>query len=219
MATRLLLADLAELWQQRGGAPVRVESVGGVDAARRVAAGEGFDVVVLAADALSRLQASGHVVAGSVADLVQSGVAIAVRAGAPRPDTGSEAALRATVLAARSIGYSTGPSGTALLQLFERWGLGERLRDRLRQAPAGVPVGSMVAQGEVELGFQQLSELMHLKGIEVLGGMPAGCEIDTTFSAGLCSASAQAEAARALIAFLRSPDTADAKRRHGMAPT
>lgn len=218
MATRLLLADLAELWQQRGGAPVRVESVGGVDAARRVAAGEGFDLVVLAADALARLQASGHVVVGSVADLVQSGVAIAVQAGAPRPDVGSEAALRASVLAARSIGYSTGPSGTALLQLFERWGVGERLRDRLRQAPAGVPVGSMVAQGEVELGFQQLSELMHLKGIEVLGGMPAGCAIDTTFSAGLCARSAQPEAARALIAFLRSPDTADAKRRHGMAP-
>jgi len=218
MATRLLLADMAELSQQRSGVAVRVESVGGVDAARRVAAGEAFDVVVLAADAIHELQASGHVVAGSHADLVRSGVAVAVRGGAPRPDIGSEAALRAAVLAARSIGYSTGPSGTALLQLFQRWGLADGLRERLVQAPPGVPVGSMVAQGQVELGFQQLSELMHLPGIELIGAMPAGCAIVTTFSAGLCSRSTQAEAARALIHFMQSPDSAALKRRHGMEP-
>ena len=218
MATRLLLADLAEAWRQRSGVETRVESVGGVDAAKRVAAGEAFDLVVLAADALAKLQATGHVVVGSVADLVRSGVAVAVRAGAPRPDIGSETALRAALLAARSIGYSTGPSGTALLQLFQRWGVAEQLRDKLRQAPAGVPVGSMVAQGEVELGFQQLSELMHLPGIDVIGGMPEGCAIVTTFSAGLCSRSTQAEAARALIHFMQSPDTAALKRQHGMEP-
>jgi len=218
MATRLLLGDLAAQWQQRSGVETRVESVGGVDAAKRVAAGEAFDVVVLASDALAKLQATGHVVAGSCVDLVRSGVAVAVRAGAPRPDIGSETALRATVLAARGIGYSTGPSGSALLRLFERWGVADRLREQLRQAPAGVPVGSMVAQGEVEIGFQQLSELMHLSGITVLGGMPEGCAIDTTFSAGLCSAATQAQAAGALIAYLRSADTAELKRHHGMAP-
>jgi molybdate transport system substrate-binding protein len=218
MATRLLLADLAELWQQRSGVSVHVESVGGVDAAKRVAAGEVFDLVVLASDAIDKLQTGGHVVAGSRADLVRSGVAVAVRAGAKRPGIGSEAALRAAVLAARSIGYSTGPSGTALLQLFERWGVVDGLRERLVQAPAGVPVGSMVAQGQVELGFQQRSELMHLPGIELVGAMPAGCAIVTTFSAGVCATSSQAEAARALIAFMQSPHTADLKRRHGMEP-
>ena len=218
MATRLLLADLAAQWQQRSGVAVRVESVGGVDAAQRVAAGETFDLVVLASDAIDKLQAAGHVLTGSRADLVRSGVAVAVRAGAPRPDIGSEGALRAAVLAARSIGYSTGPSGTALLQLFARWGVADTLRDRLRQSPAGVPVGSMVAQGQVELGFQQLSELMHLSGIDVVGGMPEGCAIVTTFSAGLCSRSTQAEAAHALIHFMQSPDTAALKRQHGMEP-
>ncbi len=218
MATRTLLADLVELWRQRSGVAVRVESVGGVDAARRVAAGEAFDLVVLAADAIDRLQAGGHVVAGSRADLVQSGVAVAVRAGAPRPDIASEAALRAAVQAARSIGYSTGPSGTALLQMFERWKLADVLRERLVQAPPGVPVGSMVAQGQVELGFQQRSELMHLQGIELVGPMPAGCAIVTIFSAGVCSRSTQAGAAGGLIAFLQSPATADLKRRHGMEP-
>lgn len=216
MATRLLLADLAEQWQQRSGVETRVESVGGVDAAKRVAAGEAFDVVVLASDALGKLQAAGHVQAGSVVDLVQSGVAVAVRAGAARPDIGSEAALRAAVLAASSIGYSTGPSGTALLQLFERWGVADAVRAKLRQAPAGVPVGSMVAQGDVALGFQQLSELMHLQGIDVIGGMPSDCAIVTTFSAGVCATSTQPDAAAALIAFMQSPQNAALKQRHGM---
>ena len=218
MATRLLLADLAEAWQQQGGVPLSVESVGGVDAARRVAAGEAFDLVVLAADAIDKLLATGHAVAGSRTDLVHSAVAIAIRAGAPRPDIGSEAALRQTLQAARSIGYSTGPSGTALLKLFERWGLAEALRERLVQAPAGVPVGALVARCEVELGFQQRSELMHLPGIDLIGEMPAGTQILTTFSAALCATSAQAAAVRELLAFLASPELAALKRRHGFEP-
>jgi molybdate transport system substrate-binding protein len=218
MATRLLLADLAEAWQQRGGVPLSVESVGGVDAARRVAAGEAFDLVVLASDAIDKLLAAGHAVAGSRTDLVHSAVAIAVRAGAPRPDIASEAALRQTLQAARRIGYSTGPSGTALLERFERWGLAEALRERLVQAPAGVPVGALVARGEVELGFQQRSELMHLPGIELVGEMPAGTQILTTFSAALCARSAQAAAVRELLAFLASPELAALKRRHGFEP-
>jgi len=218
MATRQVLAELAGAYRQQGGLEVAFESVGGVDAARRVQSGEPFDVVVLAADAIVKLAAAGRVVAGSQADLVQSGVAIAVRAGAPRPDISSEGALRRAVLSARTIGYSTGPSGVALTRLFERWGIADALRERIVQAPPGVPVGALVARGEVELGFQQLSELMHLEGIDVLGPMPPGVEIVTTFSAGLCAASSQPEAAAALIEFMRSPAAADAKRRHGMEP-
>jgi len=218
MATRLLLADLAAARHGQGGAEVVFESVGGVDAARRVASGEAFDLVVLAADAIDKLLASGHAVAGSRTDLVHSAVAVAVRAGATRPDIGSEAALRQALLAAHSIGYSTGPSGVALLDLFERWGLADTLREHTVQAPPGVPVGALVARGEVELGFQQRSELMHLQGIELLGEMPAGAQILTTFSAALCTASSQPGAARELLAFLRSSDTADLKRRHGFEP-
>ncbi len=218
MATRLLLADLGAAWVQQGGCEASFESVGGVDAARRVDAGEAFDLVVLAAEAIDRLLASGRAVAGSRTDLVHSAVAVAVRAGAPRPDIGSEDALRQALLAARRIGYSTGPSGTALLALFGRWGLADALRERLVQAPPGVPVGALVARGEVELGFQQRSELMHLQGIDLLGGMPAGTQILTTFSAALCAASAQPGAARALLAFLRSPAMAQLKRRHGFEP-
>ncbi|MGL6109401.1 MAG: substrate-binding domain-containing protein [Rubrivivax sp.] len=218
MATRALLAELADAYRQHSGTELSFESVGGVDAARRVQSGEAFDVVVLASDAIDKLMASGRAVAGSRTDLVHSGVAVAVRAGAPRPDIGSEAALRQALLSARSIGYSTGPSGVALLRLFDRWGIGEGLRERIVQAPPGVPVGALVARGEVELGFQQRSELMHLEGIELVGEMPAGAQIVTTFSAARCSASTQPEAVRELLDYLRSPQTAQAKRRHGMEP-
>lgn len=218
MATRALLADLVDAYRQHSGTEVGFESVGGVDAARRVESGELFDVVVLAADAIDKLVASGRAVAGSRTDLVRSPVAVAVRAGAPRPDIGSEAALRQALQAARHIGYSTGPSGAALLRLFERWGIAEALRERIVQAPPGVPVGALVARGEVELGFQQLSELLHLPGIALLGPMPPSAQIVTTFSAALCSASTQAAAGGDLLAFLQSSDTAALKQRHGFEP-
>jgi len=218
MATRLLLADLADAWRQHGGSEVGFESVGGVDAARRVESGEAFDLVVLASDAIDRLLGAGWLVAGSRTDLVRSAVAVAVRAGAARPDIGSEAALRRAVLSARSIGHSTGPSGVELLKLFERWGVTDALRGRVVQAPAGVPVGTLVARGEVELGFQQLSELMHLPGIELLGPMPARTQILTTFSAALGRASAQPKAVRGLLEFLHGPEAASLKRQHGFDP-
>lgn len=216
MATRQLLNELAQAYQQRTGTAVAIESVGGVDAAKRVAAGEAFDFVVLASDAIDKLLAAGHAVAGSRCDIVQSGVAIAVREGAPRPDVSTEDALRAAVLGAPTIGYSTGPSGTALLQLFERWGITAQVRDRLVQARPGVPVGSLVAAGEVALGFQQRSELVHLPGIAVIGGMPDAVRIDTIFSGAVCTASTQPDAARALLAFMASADAGDARRRNGM---
>jgi molybdate transport system substrate-binding protein len=218
MATRQVLAELVAAYAAGAGAAVAIESVGGVDAAKRVLAGEAFDVVILAADAIDKLIAAGRVLADSKVDLVHSGVAVAVRAGEARPDIGSEAAVRAAVLAARSVSYSTGPSGVALARLFERWGIADEIAARLVTPPPGVPVGLLVARGEVELGFQQFSELINLGGIDVLGPLPPAIQITTTFSAGVCAGSAQADAVRALLDFLTSPQTADAKRRQGMDP-
>ena len=215
MATRQVLVDVASAWRRSGG-EVAFESVGGVEAAKRVQNGERFDVVVLAADVIDKLVAAGRIVAGSKTDLARSAVAIAVRAGAPRPAIDSEAALREVVLSARTIGYSTGPSGVALQQLFERWGIADVIRPRLAQALPGIPVGALITRGDVELGFQQLSELMHVEGIDVIGPMPRGLEMITTFSGGVCTASTQADAARALLDFIRSPAADEARRRHGM---
>ena len=218
MATRQVLADLATAYRAASGREVLVESVGGVDAAKRVQGGEAFDVVFLGSDAIDKLLASGNAVAGSRVDLVRSGVAVAVKAGAPRPDIGSEDAVRQAVLAAPTIGYSTGPSGTALLQLFQRWGIADQVRDRTVQARPGVPVGSMVASGEVALGFQQFSELKDLAGIDVVGPLPRSIQITTVFSGAVCATSTQPDAVRALLAFMAAPATADMKRRHGMDP-
>ena len=216
MATKLLLADLVARYAAQTGVPVNVVSVGGVDAAQRVQAGEAFDVVMLAANAIEQLTAAGHIVPGSRVDVIDSGVAVAVRAGASLPDIGSEAAVKAAVLAAPRLSYSTGPSGVQLARLFERWGIADTLAGRIVTAPPGVPVGTLVACGEVELGFQQYSELMHLPGITVVGPLPPEIQITTTFAAGIGSRSAQPEAVRALLQFFESPEVAAVKRQHGM---
>lgn len=218
MATRQVLAELLATYEQQTGQRAAIEAVGGVDAAKRVQAGEAFDVVVLASDAIDKLIAAGAVVAGSRTDWVRSGVAVAVRAGAPLPDIGSEDAVRSAVLAARSISYSTGPSGVALAKLFERWGIAGEVAGRMVQAPPGVPVGSLVARGDVELGFQQLSELLHVEGIAIVGPLPPAIQITTIFSSGVAATSGQPAAARALLDFLASPAAAEAKRRQGMDP-
>ncbi|MEG0142015.1 MAG: substrate-binding domain-containing protein, partial [Comamonas sp.] len=206
-------------WQAQGGEPVQIESVGGVDAAQRVQSGdEAFDVVFLASGAIDKLQTAGRVLPGSKVDLMLSSTAVAVPAAAQQPDISTEDAVRAAVLAAPSIGYSTGPSGVALQKLFERWGIADEIKPRIVQARSGVPVGSLVASGEVALGFQQLSELIHVAGIQIVGSLPSAIAIDTVFSAGVVTGSANAEAVQRLLAFMASPEAAAAKRRQGMEP-
>jgi molybdate transport system substrate-binding protein len=220
MATKALLATLTEAYHAKTGTRVQMESVGGVDAAKRVQAGEAFDVVLLASDAIERLIAGGHLQAGSRTDWVDSPVAVAVKAGAAHPDIHNEAALKAAVLASPSLSYSTGPSGVYLEQLFERWGVADQVKPRVVVPPPGTPVGALVAQGQAALGFQQLSELMALPGIEVLGHLPDDVAFITTFSAGIPNAVAhdasRQAAVRDFLAFLTRADQADTKQRHGM---
>lgn len=218
MATRQLLAELSTAYAQQTGVRVEIESVGGVDAAKRVLAGEAFDVVFLATDAIDKLVQAGRILADSKVDLAASGVAVAVKKGAAHPDIATEAAVRSAVQAAPSLSYSTGPSGVALAKLFERWGIASDIEGRIVQAPPGVPVGTLVARGEVALGFQQRSELIHLEGIDVLGPLPADIQITTIFSAGVCTDSAQPDAVRALLGFMASPQADSAKRQQGMEP-
>lgn len=219
MATRHLLTELGSAFAAASpGAEVSVVSMGGVDAAKRVAAGELCDAVVLASGAIEQLIAQGHVRAGSRVDVVNSSMAVAVRTGERRPPIDTEDAVRQTVLSAGHIGYSTGPSGDHLLALLERWGIADAVKEKLVQARPGIPVASLVASGEVTVGFQQLSELLNVEGVDVLGVLPDAIQGTTTFSGGVARVSTQAGRAHELLAFMASPAMAAIKREHGMEP-
>jgi len=178
---------------------------GTVDIKKRMAAGEVFDLVIVASPELDAFIQEGKVVRGSRADLVRSGVGVAVRAGAPKPDIGSGEALKKALLAAESIGYSTGPSGVYLASLFERMGIADQVKPKLKQTPPGVLVGSIIASGEAEIGFQQVSELIHVRGIDFLGPLPADVQNYTSYGAALMTIAPSADAAKAFLAFLSTP--------------
>lgn len=221
MATRHLLGDLLSEAAASGLPSVDVESVGGVDAAVRVAAGEPFDLVFLASDALSGLGADGHVDAATITPLVLSQVAVAVASGSADPAAfpggvafDSADGVRDALRAAGRIGYSTGPSGTALVTMIDDWGLTDELGDRLVCARPGIPVAASLADGEVDLGFQQLSELVGQPGVRILGVLPEECAIDTVFAGAVAAASASPARAAEVLAFLASEDVAPIKRSH-----
>jgi molybdate transport system substrate-binding protein len=219
MATRQLLAELLARYQAATGRAVSIEAVGGVDAAQRVRTGEVFDLVILADDMIEKLGAERHVVVGSRVPFVRSPIAMAVPAGTPRPDIGSEEAVRAALMSARSIGYSTGPSGVHLLAVLNSWGLDPAAKPgRLVQAKPGIPVATLVARGEAAIGIQQLSEFLGEPGIDIVGILPPPVQKVTTFSIGIGTRSNRVQEAQAVIAHLNAPEAVEIKRRFGMEP-
>jgi molybdate transport system substrate-binding protein len=191
---------------------------GTADMMKRLKAGEQVDLVIVGSDSLDELMRLGKVEPGSRVDFVKSGVGVAVRAGAPKPDISSGDALKRTLLAATSIGYSSGPSGVYLEGLFQRMGITEQLRPKLRQTPSGVPVGEILAKGEVEIGFQQVSELIHVRGIDFVGALPSDIQQVTIFSTGIHTGATQREAAKAWVRFLTSPAAVPVIRKNGLEP-
>ena len=184
----------------------------------RLDRGEAIDVVIMAAPALDDLIKQGKVRADSRVNLVQSKIGMAVRAGAPRPDISTVDSLKRTLLAAKSIAYSDSASGVYLsTELFPRLGIADRIRGKTRKIEAD-PVGGAVARGEVEIGFQQISELLPVHGIDIVGELPPGAQRVTVFAAGIPAKAMQPEAARALILWLASPAAYPAIGKNGLAP-
>ncbi|MBT2249035.1 substrate-binding domain-containing protein [Arthrobacter sp. BHU FT2] len=225
MATRNVLTDLVEAAVASGLPGLDLNSVGGVDAATRVSEGEQFDLVFLALDALQRLADDGHVIAESLTPLMLSQVAVAVPSTSNTPATPQRtrafpdaAGLRAALQEAARIGYSTGPSGVALMKMIDDWGLSEELEQRMVQARPGIPVARSLAQGDVELGFQQLSELVGQPGIHILGVLPPDCAIDTVFAGALTTTSEDRAKALKILGFFSSPAALPILTAHSFVP-
>jgi len=183
----------------------------------RLARGEPVDAVIMAADRLDRLIGEGKIAAGSRVDLARSGIGIAVRAGARRPDITTAETLTGALLQASSIAHSSSASGIYMKDLLRRLGVSPALGDRIRQVE-GEPVGRVVARGEAEIGFQQVSELLPVAGIDYVGPLPPEIQEITVFAAGIATAARERDAAQALIRYLRSPEAAPLIRRSGMEP-
>jgi len=185
---------------------------------KRISGGEVVDIVIIAAPNIDKLIAEGKLVSGSRADFAKSGVGVAVRTGLPKPDVSSAEAVKRAVLAANSVAYSSGPSGFYVADLFKRMGITDQIKDKVRQPASGVQVGELVARGEADLGFQQTSELLHVKGIDYLGPLPPEIQNMTIYSAGLHMAAPAPEAARALVKSLTSPQAGPILKKIGMEP-
>lgn len=217
MATRRVLGDLVEGWQRKTGHAATVLSIGGVDAAKRLRAGEAFDIAVLADDALRGLAGDGVIVADSIVAFARSASAVAVRSGAGGPEPRDADAIRQLLGRAHTVGISTGPSGKAVRSLLQKWEIAEAAC-RIVEAKPGIPVAHLLSSGEVDLGFQQLSELLGEPGIEILGPVPADVLPVTVFAMGLCKSGGNASQAKALIDYLNSAETTAIKRQQGMEP-
>ena len=184
----------------------------------RLERGEPADVLIMVGYALGDLIKQGKVIAGTRVDLVKSVIAIAVKAGAPKPDISSTEAVKRALLAAKSVAYSDSASGVYVsTEMFGKLGIADEMKDKARKIPA-TPVGEIVARGDAEIGFQQISELMPVAGIDIVGPLPPELQKITVFSAGVASVSKEPDAGKALIKFLASPAASAAITRSGMEP-
>ena len=188
------------------------------DIKKRMAAGETYDLVIMAGPALDELVKQGKIVPGSRVDLAKSGVGVAVRAGAPKPDISSGDALKRALLAAKSIAYSSGPSGVYMEGLFRRLGIADEIKPKLKQTQPGNPVGEVIARGEAEIGFQQVSELLPIAGIDYIGPLPPDIQHITVFSGGIHAGAKQPDAAKALVKFITAPAAVPVIKKKGMEP-
>ena len=184
----------------------------------RLERGEPADVLIMVGYALGDLVKQGKVVADSRVDLVKSPIGIAVKSGAPKPDIGSADAVKQMLLAAKTVAYSDSASGVYVsTEMFQKLGIADEMKDKARKIPA-TPVGEIVAHGDAEIGFQQISELKPIAGIDIVGPLPEALQKITVFSAGIASVSREPDAGKALIKFLVSPAARAEIVKSGMDP-
>jgi molybdate transport system substrate-binding protein len=217
-ATEEAYRELTPEFEKATGHKVTTTFTGTLDANKRLAAGESYDLLIMSASSIDEHIKGGKVVPGNRVDLAKSGVGVGVKSGASKPDIRTTEALKKTILAASSIGYSTGPSGIYVIGLFQRMGVADEIKGKLKQTPTGVFVGSIIANGEAEIGFQQVSELSHFTGVDYVGPLPADVQQFTMFSSGIIVGAKDADGAKTLVKFITAPSAAAAFKKRGMEP-
>ena len=200
---KTVMLDLAPAFERTSGTKLAITWGSAAGLVKELEAGAAADLVILTAEAIDDLIKRGKVIAGSRVDLARSGIGIAVRKGASKPDIGSPDALKQTLLAAKSVAHSkTGMSGIYFPTVLARLGITDAMQSKIVMPEPGTPVGDVVAKGEAEIGVQQISELLPVAGVEVVGPLPATLQKITTFSAGIPSAAKEPDAAKALVTFV-----------------
>jgi molybdate transport system substrate-binding protein len=217
-AAEEIIVELIPQFEKSSGHKVVTTWTGSANIKKRIAAGEVYDLVIVSGPVIDAFIKEGKIAPGSRTDLMKSGVGVAVRAGAPKPDIESSEALKRTLIAAKTIGYSSGPSGDHIVALVERMGITDQIKPKLKQVPSGARIGTMIVNGDVEIGFQQISELIHAPGLDYLGPLPSDVQKITVYSAGIHSGAKQPEAAKALVKALTAPAAAPVIKQHGMEP-
>ena len=217
-ATKEIIADIVPGFEKQSGHTVKVDFAGTATIKKQLAAGDGHDLVIVGGPVVDTFIKQGKLAAAGRVELMKSGVGVAVGPGHAKPDIGSSDALKKTLLAAKSIGYSTGPSGDYVLVLVGKLGIADQVKPKMKQVAPGVRIGTLLESGEAEIGFQQISELIHEKGIVYVGPLPADVQNITAFAGAIGAAAKEPEAARALLKALKSPEAVKAIKAHGMEP-
>ena len=217
---QIVLAMQPEIEQQTGHKLVMDnDTVGAL--MKRIEGGEAFDVAIVSPATVDELIAIGKVAAGSRTNLARVGIGVMVKEGAPQPDVGSLEAFRRALLSAKSVAYidpaSGGSSGIYLDKLFDRMGIGNQVRAKAKLKQGGY-VADLVASGRAELGIHQISEIVPVAGVTLVGPLPQEIQNYTVYAAGIAANTAQGDAARALIKVLSGPSAADLLKQKGMEP-
>ena len=215
-AMRPLLVEAAPRFEGASGTKVDVRFALTSVLAKEIAEGAKFDIALLPRPELDALAQAGHIAAGTQTDITRSAVGLCVRAGAPKPDIGTAAALKRALLDARSLGYSDGPSGAYVANLLQRLGIAEEMKPKTRLTSA--PVAELVARGEAEIGIQQIVAILPVKGADLVGPLPSELQNIIVYAAGISANAANSDPARAFIAFMATPEVVRIIREKGMQP-
>jgi molybdate transport system substrate-binding protein len=215
-AMKSLMVEVAPLFERAIGTTVEIKFALTSVLTKEIEDGAAFDIALLPRPELDALVEAGRIAAGTQTDITRSAVGLAVRAGAPKPDIGTVEALKRTLQAAKSIGYSDGPSGAYIAELLVRLGIAGEMNPKTRLTSR--PVAEIVAEGEAEIGMQQIVAILPVKGAELVGPLPGELQNIIVYAAGLATGTRQSGTARAFIAFMATPEVVRMIRAKGMEP-